>query len=180
MVADSEHKVVKALESVYARLQEMWVGVPKEVRKANIDGTTAFLRPMPGAARMYPETDIMTINLRDRHVEVPETVIERAARYEAMGLSSDLALLTSKQFPALFERVTSETSLKPAFIAETLGQTARYRDGVTVELSDTDFLTIFKDINTETIAKDKVLDAITMMGKVPMIRVNLKGWTMAA
>jgi len=177
MVADTEHKVVKALEAVYARLQEMWVGVPKEVRKANMDGTTAFLRPMPGAARMYPETDIMTINLRDRHVEVPETVIERAARYEAMGLSSDLALLTSKQFPALFERVTSETSLKPAFIAETLGPKLRAlsRDGVTVQLSDTDFLTIFKDIDTETIAKDKVLDAITMMGKGTYDPSKLKG-----
>ncbi|MEM3113262.1 MAG: Glu-tRNA(Gln) amidotransferase subunit GatE [Candidatus Pacearchaeota archaeon] len=29
-----------------------------EVRKANPDGTTTFLRPMPGAARMYPETDL--------------------------------------------------------------------------------------------------------------------------
>src|SRR3989344_294932 len=29
-----------------------------EVRKANVDGTTEFLRPMPGAARMYPETDL--------------------------------------------------------------------------------------------------------------------------
>ena len=29
-----------------------------EVRKANPDGTTEFLRPMPGAARMYPETDL--------------------------------------------------------------------------------------------------------------------------
>jgi len=29
-----------------------------EVRRANPDSTTSFLRPMPGAARMYPETDL--------------------------------------------------------------------------------------------------------------------------
>lgn len=29
-----------------------------EVRKANPDGSTTFLRPMPGSARMYPETDL--------------------------------------------------------------------------------------------------------------------------
>lgn len=29
-----------------------------EVRRAEADGTTKFLRPMPGSARMYPETDL--------------------------------------------------------------------------------------------------------------------------
>jgi glutamyl-tRNA(Gln) amidotransferase subunit E len=35
--------------------------VPKEVRKPNPDGTTAFLRPLPGSARMYPETDAVPL-----------------------------------------------------------------------------------------------------------------------
>jgi len=34
-----------------------------EVRKANADGTTEFLRPMPGAARMYPETDLPLLSI---------------------------------------------------------------------------------------------------------------------
>lgn len=33
-----------------------------EVRKANQDGSTTYLRPLPGAARMYPETDIPIID----------------------------------------------------------------------------------------------------------------------
>ncbi len=35
--------------------------VPKEVRKAEPDCRTIFLRPLPGAARLYPETDIPPI-----------------------------------------------------------------------------------------------------------------------
>jgi len=42
-----------------------------EVRKANEDGTTSFLRPMPGAERMYPETDLPLLKIsRDLTNEV--------------------------------------------------------------------------------------------------------------
>jgi Glu-tRNA(Gln) amidotransferase subunit E-like FAD-binding protein len=34
-----------------------------EVRKANEDGTTTFLRPLPGKARMYPETDLPLLHI---------------------------------------------------------------------------------------------------------------------
>jgi len=34
-----------------------------EVRKANEDGSTEFLRPMPGEERMYPETDIPLVKI---------------------------------------------------------------------------------------------------------------------
>ena len=35
-----------------------------EVRNANVDGTTSFLRPMPGASRMYPETDLPLLRIK--------------------------------------------------------------------------------------------------------------------
>jgi len=34
-----------------------------EVRRANVDGTSDFLRPIPGAARMYPETDLPLLKI---------------------------------------------------------------------------------------------------------------------
>jgi Glu-tRNA(Gln) amidotransferase subunit E-like FAD-binding protein len=36
--------------------------IKPEVRKANFDFTTTFMRPMPGSARMYPDTDLQIIN----------------------------------------------------------------------------------------------------------------------
>jgi Glu-tRNA(Gln) amidotransferase subunit E-like FAD-binding protein len=39
------------------------IGSLGEVRKANEDGTTSFLRPMPGADRMYPETDLPLLKI---------------------------------------------------------------------------------------------------------------------
>lgn len=40
-----------------------------EVRRAEVEGTTTFLRPLPGAARMYPETDVPLIKISKELVE---------------------------------------------------------------------------------------------------------------
>ena len=52
-------------------------GVPKEVRRVTPEGDTRFLRPMPGASRMYPETDIPPMTLSKIDVEIPKTLDQR-------------------------------------------------------------------------------------------------------
>jgi len=52
-------------------------GVPKEVRRVMPEGNTKFLRPMPGASRMYPETDIPPMTLNHIKVEIPKTLDQR-------------------------------------------------------------------------------------------------------
>ena len=47
-----------ALDKLYSRIPASWEGVPKESRRALADGNTQYMRPLPGEARMYPETDI--------------------------------------------------------------------------------------------------------------------------
>lgn len=60
MVIDKEDRAIKSLRYLYDRSKiEI---VPKETRRALKDGSTEFMRPLPGAARMYPETDIPLIN----------------------------------------------------------------------------------------------------------------------
>ena len=51
-----------------------------EVRKVNSDGTTTFLRPMPGADRMYVETDHPTIEITKNmlsKIVIPELITEK-------------------------------------------------------------------------------------------------------
>ena len=57
-VADTAENVVDALKAVVERAKELVIGVPAETRTAKEDGTSRYMRPRPGAARMYPETDI--------------------------------------------------------------------------------------------------------------------------
>tara|TARA_Y100000310_G_C20691659_1_gene822665 strand:- start:2992 stop:4395 length:1404 start_codon:yes stop_codon:yes gene_type:complete len=55
------------------------------VRKANSDGSSTYLRPMPGAARMYPETDVDVISITKKMldaVKLPELIDEKVLRYQ--------------------------------------------------------------------------------------------------
>lgn len=56
LVVGDKKKADAALSEVCCRAN--FLGVPEETRKANTDGTSSYLRPLPGRARMYPETDI--------------------------------------------------------------------------------------------------------------------------
>ena len=89
-----------ALESVLLRARAAWHRIPQEVRNVVIkkgapdDGTTAPMRPLPGGARMYPETDIppQTINLQKWQSiigNLPMTDSQRQARMNQFDVSAD-------------------------------------------------------------------------------------------
>jgi len=64
----------EALKAVKERAAMALDGVPEETRAANPDGTTRFLRPRPGAARMYPETDVPPITITEEMLKRAETI----------------------------------------------------------------------------------------------------------
>ncbi len=55
--------ISKTIETEIERQIKIKKKLEPEVRRANVDGTTSFLRPLPGAARMYPETDIPLVKI---------------------------------------------------------------------------------------------------------------------
>jgi Glu-tRNA(Gln) amidotransferase subunit E-like FAD-binding protein len=68
--------------------------IEKEVRKAEPDFTTSFLRPMPGASRMYPETDVPTIIPAFGKFQKLETIDDKIKRFKKIfGLNDDYAKL---------------------------------------------------------------------------------------
>ena len=83
-----------ALESVIERCRMAYHRIPQEVRNVVVrkgqpdDGTTTALRPLPGGARMYPETDIP---IQDISIE----------RWEA--ICSNLPLSSDQRLQRLFE-----------------------------------------------------------------------------
>ena len=89
-----------ALESVLNRARMAFERIPQEVRNVVIrkgspeDGTTTPMRPLPGGARMYPETDIPPISIsHDMWKQVmknlPMTQDERHSRLEKFDISED-------------------------------------------------------------------------------------------
>ena len=106
----------KALEKIIERLTMFSKGVPEEVRRFNEDGTTTYMRPMPGRARMYPETDVKPIVMKIKKVKTPTLISDRIKRLKKKyGLSEDVAkaLLRSNYFE-IFEMYAK---YNPKFIA---------------------------------------------------------------
>ena len=95
----------------------------KEVRKANKDLTTSFMRPMPGSARMYPETDIKTIRPDTSKIKIPELITDKSEKLEKdFNLNKDLANLITKSGKSdLFIKLAEKyKNIKPLFIADSL------------------------------------------------------------
>jgi glutamyl-tRNA(Gln) amidotransferase subunit E len=80
----NEPMVDAALQAVLQRAAMFFNGVPEEVRRSLSDNTTEYMRPLPGAARMYPETDVPPIRItaeRLQQIQLPEKPDEKYKRF---------------------------------------------------------------------------------------------------
>ena len=127
IVGGPKDKVEFAASAIIQRLKAALAGVPAETRAATPDGKTVFLRPRPGAARMYPETDIPPIPITNSTLsslqdKVPrswkEMVDSIAKKY---GLNEKLAnQIFDSEYLGIFEEIANNTKVQPTFIASKL------------------------------------------------------------
>ncbi len=169
-IADREEKARIGLTAIKQRAEMLLAQVPKEVRKANPDATTSFLRPMPGSARMYPETDARSVVPDLRNITIPELIEEKAERLRKEGLTNDIASQISKSAHyALFEKLSEEfKNIEPAFIANTLLNTEKElktRFGLNVQFSEKDYMGVLSYVNEGKMAKEAVLEVMVEMAR---------------
>ncbi len=74
----------------------------EEVRMVLPDGKTRFLRPLPGAARMYPETDLPLLKISRQMINevkknLPKSREDDRIELEKKGLNRDMISLLFKQ-----------------------------------------------------------------------------------
>ncbi|MCL7414013.1 MAG: Glu-tRNA(Gln) amidotransferase subunit GatE [ANME-2 cluster archaeon] len=176
MVADLEERAFGALQMAIERARMALNSVPEETRRALPDGNSAYMRPLPGAARMYPETDIppvvVTTGMLDA-VELPELLPQRKARYmEEWGLNEELAgrMAYSAHF-TLFEEVLSKvTGIHPMLVATTFMSTLPElrRDGADIEKLEPDhFVDVFKLVASGGAAREVVSDILNTIIEHP-------------
>lgn len=102
LIATSKEKTDLAAKAIENRLIQLRNGNPSEVRNANPDGTTSFLRPMPGAARMYPETDTPLLKIQKKLIleikkNLPKLPSQNKRYLQNFGLNDELIVLILKQ-----------------------------------------------------------------------------------
>ena len=137
--------------------------VPEETRKMLESGSTAYMRPLPGAARMYPETDVLPVMIDQKRwdkVVVPElltTITERYSLKYEIGPDYAARLASSERLP-LFERAVKE-GIKPKLAAFTILSTSTElrREGVEIrDVPDDAFLSIWHAVQQGKAAKEAV------------------------
>ncbi|MGD8543956.1 MAG: Glu-tRNA(Gln) amidotransferase subunit GatE [Candidatus Bathyarchaeota archaeon] len=174
-VADAVEKATDALKAITQRAKKALKGVPEETRAANPDGTTRYMRPRPGAARMYPETDVPPIKLSEEYVEklctclpeLPEQKVKRLTKEYSLNMKLVKQILNS-EYVDLFERVAKETKVSPTVIVVALTETmkALRRDGIEVEkVTDEQLRELFGLVDSGETAKESISDIITWLSK---------------
>jgi len=184
IVADREENAREALKAVVERAKYALKGIPKETRAANPDGTTRYMRPQPGAARMYPETDVPPIEITEELLrKIKEKLPERPEqKYEKFikeyGLSKDLAKLMIKSYWLdLFEKLAEKFKgkISPILIATTFENTlkALKGEGVPVEnIRDEVFEELFEKYAEKTIAKEAIPKILSWIAYHPEEKVE--------
>jgi Glu-tRNA(Gln) amidotransferase subunit E-like FAD-binding protein len=150
--------------------------VAEETRNAKPDGTSVFMRPLAGSARMYPETDCSPVVVTDEHVsalkkslpEEPEKVLHNLkTKYK---LSDELAMkiLTSKHLPLFYD--ITRLMLDSTFVASTFLNTLTMlrREGVNVAVFTKEhFHELFSAVKQGKLPKEAVPDVLRAWAKTP-------------
>ena len=161
--AAREKKATDALEAAVIRANEALEGVPEETRDPLPDGTTKYSRPLPGAARMYPETDVPPTTItderlqqvRDNMPEFPEQIEKRLV--DQYGINQQQAREIVRQSnDELFERIAQDRAMAP--IAATMFLNAyseMEHDGIDTHVfTDDDILGLFVMLKDGRFAKE--------------------------
>jgi glutamyl-tRNA(Gln) amidotransferase subunit E len=174
-VADTPENVRDALRAVVERAREALEGVPEETRASNQDGTTRFMRPRPGAARMYPETDIPPVQVTEEHVEwvsshlpeLPEQKLHRLAKEYRLNEKLAKQILDS-EYGELFEVIAKESNVSATTVAAFMTETmkALKRDGVPVErIPEAHIRDVFKCVGSGQVTKEAVSEIVTWLAQ---------------
>ena len=131
ILAASEEKIHTVIDQIILKIEYIKnQGIPIDTRLATPTGETKFLRPRPGSARMYPETDIPPIIITKKELinaeeNIPklwdDAIKEIEIKYE---MNQQLAeQIFDSRYIELFENITKKIKTNPTFVASILCST---------------------------------------------------------
>jgi len=155
IIAESEKKAKLGLQKVIERAELALEGVPNETRGPRDDGSTYYLRPLPGGARMYPETDIPPIRIAEKYIdklreELPPLPEERVKQIMKLGINEELAWqIIQDGMDDIFEETVNKYGY-PTIVAR----------AIINGCPEIDYLTIFSALASGRFAKEAVDEII--------------------
>lgn len=131
----NDDDVKTALETIEERALMAFDGIPSETRKSFPDGTTIFERVLPGADRMYPDTDSAPIPLANDYIDeiakrVPSNLSERYQQMIKWNVPSDTYnyIFTNNLYP-IIERINKDLKIDPRYVGSFMGHKLKFVEG---------------------------------------------------
>jgi len=149
IIRGPEEDIKTALETVEERCRMAFAGVPPETRKSFENGTTIFERVLPGADRMYPDTDSAPIPLENELIErlgmnKPQEVIERYHQLQNWNVPIDCyTYIFKKNLYPLIERIVHELDISPAFVGKFFGHSVKWVEGQYKPAAEFDYKIVY-------------------------------------
>lgn len=152
--------------------------IKEETRAANPDGTTRFLRPLPGASRMYPETDIPPVVLSKEYIDeikksLPEPWTNKIERFKSkLKLPDVLAKeILGSEYLDLFERIVAKTKVDPTIVANTFVSVVKdlvRREKVEINrIQEHRFFELFESLGEKKFVKEAMPEIIKYLAAYP-------------
>jgi len=167
ILATTEEKIHIVIDQIISRIEFIKNnGIPIDTRLATMNGETKFLRPRPGAARMYPETDIPPVIISNDELEnakknIPkswdESLLELQKKYELNPQLSEQ--IFDSRYIELFEKIVGKIKINPTFVASILCSsiTNLERSGLNSKLlKNEDIEKSFQLLDSGDIAKESI------------------------
>lgn len=177
IVSGDEKSSRKVLNVIVDRINQVLIGVPEETRKVLDDGNTEYMRPLPGAARMYPETDILPIEIGEKYLKnimknLPETWDRMIKRFmKQYELNNELSRqVVNSGLGKSFEEIV-RIGVKPKLVATTITlglRDIRTREAVPIEkIRNEHVFETFKAYKADRIQKENILDVLKKIAQNP-------------
>jgi len=167
ILAAPEKKIHTVINQIILRIEYIKnEGIPIDTRLATQAGETKFLRPRPGAARMYPETDIPPIIITKKELEEVEKNIPKSWDESIKELQTNYKInlqlaeqIFDSKYIELFENIVEKTTINPTFVASVLCSsiTNLERNGLDSSLlKNEDVIRSFELLEAKKIAKESI------------------------
>ena len=170
ILAGPKDKAKQAGKAVRDRANQLYKGtIPEETRNAEQNFTTSYSRPLPGSARMYPETDIPPIKVPDQKIkgieeDIPETLDQREEQY-AEEIGEELASqIINSHYLEEFEKYRQQADPKlTANVFVNMIPRLEAEGVETSKLSEEEFNLLFEALEADRISKGDVEKVLTEM-----------------
>jgi len=158
-----------AAKEIIIRAKEAAIGIPSETRQALKDGTNGFERILPGADRMYPDTDLppkkITRERLDRiKMDLPEYFWDREKWYKELKIPEDvISELSISKYAQLFKKLVKDWKINPVLASIALIQFPKrlFKKGLNVEFLTVEIMeNIFKAYKDGVIYREGILIAM--------------------